>query len=413
MVDGNQASGLIIFDTTDDPAILDKWITIYAGTNVGYSGRADSFATPNTITILPAATSSMGTTSQYLIHERWTLREYLEALYAAQRFLNFDPQLGMGLLKEAVGREIQIGNAVVNPMFDLYTTANVPDGWTTTNLTVTQETTVTYGGARRSLKIVTDGTNAANLNQALAEVGRWQKLSSFDATARFFSETASEWFLRVNDGVDNHDSTKHTGTGWEKLTVTVTPAQLAGSGSDAMTVSIRSTTAGSTLTGYVQNVWVPKQPSDDHVYDLDTQRNLVVISPRLRVSGVFGDTGGTVGRFDHTIGPEAWDVIYEATRKLRLNINGAWNGRVVEYEGWSNHSELTAIGNTWNGPTEAILDVAAAILNAQKVAPVQVPSLARAGSPTGLMSVDEARIRALRRWGIKVPGAWKLVETIE
>lgn len=411
IVDTNALSGLNKFDATDDAELVGCSAYIWAGTNIGAQRRISALnITTITATVSVAYASAIDSTSKYVCIRRWDGAGYLAALYTAQRLLTFDPVTSRGIMKELVNREIQLGNALINPMFDLYTTANAPDGWTTTNLTVTQETRVTYGGARRSLKVVTDGANVANLTQTLDEVGRYP--SSFEVTAWVWCETASELFIRVNDGVDNHDSSKHTGTGWEKLKVTVTPSAVAGSGTDTFTVAIRSTTAASTITFYVQNVWFPIAPNSDHVYALDADVNLVVLRPQLRISGIFGTNGGAVGSFKTMVSPDAWEVVQEATRKIRLHISSAYNGCVVEYVGYKAHAALTAATTTWAGPIDAILDMAEAVLHKQKVGPMQTPSPRTAGAPELDGDIQAVRVRTLAKYGIRLPMGYRIVEPI-
>ena len=410
LVDISPTGGLQRYLADSDPRIYQKLLTIYKGTQAGDSVAVSAFTTATrAITPSPSFTGNIDTTTKYFIHERWTQQNYTTAIQKAHRLLNFNPKLGLGIMKEVVGREIMLGNALVNPVFDLFTTANVPDGWTTTNLTVTQETTVTYGGCRRSLKVVTDGANVANLTQSLSEVGRW-KGKSYEAWAWVFCETASQMYLRVNDGSDNHDSSLHGGTGWEKLKVTVT----VDADVDAMTAAIRSTTAGSTITFYAQVVWIPKAPGDDHSYALDGDINLVVLNPNLRVSGGFSDTGSSAGTFEEYITSEGWEILYEATRKIRLlDIGSHWNGRVLEYTGWKNHAELSAITTTWAGPINALVEVAAAILHAQKMSPQQMPSPEGAASPVGYAAPEQVAALMLQHYGVRPAGGWRKVEPIQ
>jgi len=408
LVNAVAGGGLQRYLSDSDPRIYKKLLTIYKGTQAGDTVAVNAYtASSRTITPSPSFTGNIATDTKYFIHERWDQKDYTEAIQAAHRLLNFNPALGRGIMKEVVGREIMLGNALVNPVFDLYTTANVPDGWTTTNLTVTQETTITYGGARRSLKCITDGANVANLTQSLGEAGRW-KGQSFEAWAWVFCETASEMFLRVNDGSDNHDSSKHTGTGWEKLRVTVT----VDADVDAMTAAIRSTTAGSTITFYAQVLWVPKSPADDHSYAFDADINLVAVG-NLKVSGLFSDNGGGVGNFEEHLRPDKWALIYEATRKIRLYLGSGWNGRIVEYTGWKNHAELAAITTTWAGPINALVDVAAAYLHSQKVSPQQMPSPESAAAPLGSRSPEQVAAQVLAHYGVRPQPGWRLCEPVQ
>lgn len=413
-VDTAALSGLTKYDTTDDVGLVGKLLFIYAGTQAGAQRRISALnITTITATVSVAYAAALDSTSKYAAIERWDGDGYLSALIAAQRMLIFDPTIGRGIMKETGAlRHIQLGNALLNPCMDLFTTANVPDSWTTTNLTATSETTVTYGGARRSLKLVTDGSNVSNFRQSLTMVGQYP--SSFEVTAWVWCETASELFIRVNDGVDDHDSTtKHGGTGWEKLKVTVTPSAVATKGTDAMTVAIRSTTAASTITFYVQNVWFPKGSVTDHKYDLDADIGLVVLNPVIKVLGRFTDSpSGDAGTWHENIEGAAWGVSFETTRQIELRIGSEWNGHVIELNGWQAHAALTAVGTTWAGPIDAILDMAEAILHKQKVAPQQTPSIRNAASPELEGDLQAIRLRTLMKYGIRVAAEAKIVEPI-
>ena len=411
-VDTNARSGLNKFATTDDAGLIGGSAIIYFGTNVGAQRRITllNIATV-TVTVSVAYASAIDNTSRYAVTERWDADGYLSALIQAQRLLTYDPTINCGIMKESgTLRHIQLGNALLNPNMDLFTTANVPDGWTTTNLTATSETTVTYGGARRSLKLVTDGVNVSNFRQSLLRVGQFP--ASFEVTAWVWCETASELFIRVNDGVDNHDSTtKHGGTGWEKLRVTVTPSAVAAAGADAMTVAIRSTTAATTITFYVQNIWVPRGSRTDHKYDLDADLNLVLLNPTIKVLGRFPESGsGSAGTLAAEIPSRAWDVSHETVRQIVLNIGSEWNGHVIEIEGWSAHAAITAFGTTWAGEIDAILDMAEVLLHKQKVAPTSAPSIRSAASPETAGDVQTVRQRTLLKYGKYIGAGMKVVE---
>lgn len=414
IVDTNALSGLNKFDTTDDAELVGCSAYIWAGTNIGAQRRISALNISTvTATVSVAYASAIDSTSKYVCIRRWDGAGYLNALYTAQRLLTFEPELAKGIMKETGSlRHIQVGNALLNPTFDLYTTTDVPDSWTTTNMTATSETTVTFGGARRSLKLVTDGANVANLTQTLTEVGKHPR--SFEVTAWVWCETASELYIRVNDGVDNHDSTtKHGGTGWEKLRVTVTPSAVAGSGTDTFTCAIRSTTAASTLTFYVQNIWFPKV---DNRYALDADIALVLLDDHIRVLGKFGDDavggGGNVNTEHAILPPHAWHIEHDTVRQVVLNTDGEWNGHVLELTGWKAHAALTAAATTWAGPIDAILEMAEAILHSQKVGPQQTPSPRTAGSPSLQGDLQTVRLRAIAKYGVPIPSGYKEVEPI-
>ena len=296
----------------------------------------------------------------------------------------------------------------MNPTFDLYTTANAPDGWTEANSTLTMLTDVTYGGARRSLNVATDGSNVAYLNQQIGRQGRW-KGTNFTAWAWVYTETANEVYLRVSDGTDNNDSATHSGNGWEKLEAQVSVEDSV----DSMRTSIRTTTASASVNFRVQAIYVPIEPNHDHVYALDSDINLIALDGNLRVSsGAFTDVGSSgVNDFDGIIPPSAWEVTHDSTRGIRLKIGSGWNGHVLEYTGYKTHTALTAVSTTWADSIDGLLEMAAAVLLRTGVPPGGHPGISTAVSPTEHDSLEDVRRSVLRQYGRKIPNA-KMVERI-
>ena len=385
-------------------------VTIWAGTRAGEMVRANTYnASTLTIVPAPAFSGSLATSSKYIIHDRFTFDDYLDALKRAQRMLTWDPSLKRGMMAETGShREIMIGNALVNPTFDLYTTANAPDGWTEANSTLTMLTDVTYGGARRSLNVATDGSNVAYLNQQIGRQGRW-KGTNFTAWAWVYTETANEVYLRVSDGTDNNDSATHSGNGWEKLEAQVSVEDSV----DSMRTSIRTTTASASVNFRVQAIYVPIEPNHDHVYALDSDINLIALDGNLRVSsGAFTDVGSSgVNDFDGIIPPSAWEVTHDSTRGIRLKIGSGWNGHVLEYTGYKTHTALTAVSTTWADSIDGLLEMAAAVLLRTGVPPGGHPGISTAVSPTEHDSLEDVRRSVLRQYGRKIPNA-KMVERI-
>lgn len=413
IVDTNALSGLNTFDTTDDAGVVGSLAYIWAGTNAGAQRRVSALNISTvTATVSPAYASAIDTTSKYVIIGRWDGGQCLDALIRSRRMLTWEPRLSKGIMKETGPlRHIQLGNALLNPVMDLFTTANVLDSWTNTgSMTMTEENTVTYGGARSSVKLVTSGAAVGNLNQSLTAVGQYP--SSFEVYAWIWCEIAGEVFLRVNDGVDNHDSAKHGGTGWEKIKVTVTPSAAAAAGTDAMTVRIMTTTAATAVTFYVQNVWFPKATAKDHRYALDADIGLVVLNPTIYVLGAFSDSpNGNAGTRCKRIDGDAWQVERSTTRQINLSIGSEYNGHIIELTGWQAHTALTAVSSTWAGSIEGILEMAAAILHAQKNAPLQQPSIRQAASPETEGDLETVRLRTIAKYGVSVAPGYKLVET--
>ena len=389
LIAATAGAGLERFHVDADPRVLNKLVTIWEGPQIGDTARVSSFTTATkAIVPLPAFGGNLSASSKYVIHNIHFL-EYLEAFKEAQRLLTYDSSLKRGIMAETGSlRHIMIGNALANPVFDLYTTSNVPNAWTEANSTLTQETTITYGGARRSLKVVTDGSNVANLTQSLLSVGRYKDLATLRCWAWVYCTTASEVFLRITDGGTAGNSDLHGGTGWEKLEVDYEVTDDI----SQLTASIRTTNTGA-VTFYVQVVWVPLSPRHDHRYDLDAAINLAFLKPTLRVSTrPFGDAGTTgVNDFDAVIPGGAWEIMHDTTRQIRLKIGGRWNGHILEFSGFKAHPALTLVNSTWTGSIPAMVDMASAIMRDGRVARGTV------------ISVESAKILALKDYGVKVP----------
>jgi hypothetical protein len=363
LADSGSTSTLVHDELVDagNTRFIDQWLGFFNGTGAGQYRRVSAFtAGSDRLTFTPTGTAPDTTTEYGVISSEIGDPHQLQIwVRQAAQALNWNKRLNLGFMKESgPRREIMLGNALRNPVFDLYTTTNAPDNWADGNSTLAQETTITFGGARRSLKVVTNGSNVATVTQSLSEVGRYkgQTLACY-AWVYVNSDDAGEVFLRVTDGGTPLSSSLHGGTGWEKLTVDYPVTADA----SELTVSIRSTTASTTMTFRIQVVFVPKVPSDDHTYPIDADQNFAFLDDRLRISEPFSDTGGSVGRFGHEVKSDAWEIVLESTRAMRINIGSSMNGRIVEYTGLVNHSALTAATTTWPANDIYILDVAEAI----------------------------------------------------
>ena len=355
-------SSTLVHDELVDAAnarFIDQWLGFFSGTGAGQYRRISAFtAGSDQLTFTPTGTTPDTTTGYGVISSEIGDPHQLEIwVRQAAQALNWNKRLELGFMKKSgPRREIMLGNALRNPVFDLYTTTNAPDNWADGNSTLTQQTTITFGGARRSLKVVTNGSNVATVTQSLLEAGRYigQTLACY---AWVYATTESEVFLRITDGGTALNSSLHGGTGWEKLEVNYPVTDDI----SELTASVRTTTGGSTLTFYIQVVFVPKVPSNDHTYPIDADQNFAFLDDRLRISEPFSDTGGSVGRFGSEVLSDGWEIVLEATRAIRINMGSALNGRIVEYTGLVNHAALTAATTTWPANDIYIMDVAEAI----------------------------------------------------
>ena len=183
----------------DDEGIIGAWVGLIGGTAAGDERLAISpyTASSGLVTADRAWSATPTTTSVYIVTRRYRLTEYLRALQEAQWY---QAQRGLDLYP-IVGREIVLGSALENN-FDLFTTANVPDGLTLdSNSTFTAEATVTLGG-RRVLQMETDGTNLGSARFAMPRWGAFQrKTVDFYAHARSSIVASSRAGIQFNDGV--------------------------------------------------------------------------------------------------------------------------------------------------------------------------------------------------------------------
>ncbi|MCH7553956.1 MAG: hypothetical protein IIC82_08170 [Chloroflexi bacterium] len=44
-----------------------------------------------------------------------------------------------------------------------------------------------------------------------------------------------------------------------------------------------------------------------------------------------------------------WRIEHTDTRQLRLHINDGYNGRILQYNGWSSHADLSSATTAWTG----------------------------------------------------------------
>lgn len=347
-------SGLARYNTNDHRLLLGKNLIIYKGTRAGDFVAISAFnATTVTITPDPNFGGAIDSTSQYMITNRWTLTDYLAAFRQAARELR---RIRPPFVTEAVGRETVLGTDILNASFDLYTTANVPDSWNLDgNSTFTQETSLSRAG-RRSLKIVTDGTNVGSIRQTLPDIGRYFG-RSVRVIGAAFCTTASRLTLELADGISAATTATHGGTGWEWLD---TGLRSINANASKIQPSFEIS-AGSAVVAYLSYIYLP-QPEHQHRYTLDADISLYALEPNLYVSEPIGENKDGGATFKTLIPGGAWDILYESPRKLALDIDDSYNGRILEYRGWKYFTTPTAVTTTWDGDPDPVLKVAAAIL---------------------------------------------------
>lgn len=354
-------NNLAKYAVNDHQLLLGKTFIIYKGTSAGSSQPISAFTASSDQITVPVAITLTDNTSKYFIAPRFRLQDYLDTLRGAQRELRaWRP---VPYVKEAVGREIVIGNALINGAFDLYTTANVPDGMTLDgNSTFTEETVITKTG-RRSLKGVTDGANAGFVRQTIPNWGRF-KGAAVLVFAWVRASTASRVTLELTDGVNTQRKTLETDDAFEWPFI----SPLSFNASATQLQASIEVSAGSAVTFYVDFLYVPDAPSHRHRYILDADRNLWAIEKKMRVSDKIGPSGAGGSTFQEDLPSGVTDVVYTTPRELELALgkDTSFNSRILQYRGWAYHDKVSAVTTTWTGDPEPLIWTMAARLAMRK-----------------------------------------------
>ncbi len=340
-----------------DARAVDQWLGKFKGTGAGEYDRITT-VTPGSdqFTWAPASTAPDTTTEWGVVSSEIGDPHMLQFwLREAHQRLNFNKGRMSGLMEEVVGREVVMGNAFINGAFGLYSTANVADSWTVDgNTTFTEETTI-VGAGPSAYKGVTDGSNPGYVRQLIKGEGRFHKQSR-PVKAKIYCVTDARLTVELTDGVTTKTKT-HGGTGWEwfdldSLSFAANMTKIQGS------IEI---SAGGAVTFYIAYFFMEDAPRTRHLQEIDADRNLVAIEGHLKVSGPISESQDHGDDFDEPIWPGRWDIVYDSTRKMKFEVDAGVNGRLLRYEGYKNHTALTAVTTTWPEQDYTILDVAEAI----------------------------------------------------
>lgn len=385
-------------DTNDGETVAGAWIYLTGGTGAGQERIIPSSSgyTASSGTISPDRnwTTTPDSTTKYLIcRVRPTL--LLRALQQAQRDLT---QRHL-MLTPVTGREHIIGNALENGAFDLYTTANTPDSWTLdSDSTFTEENTITLG-ARRSLKMVTDGTNAGKVSQAIAGWGRFiGKSVSLKGWMRSSIVASDRAGITLTDGVTTEAAYLSTANEWQYLETDTFTVDEAATG---LTASA-DVTAGSAVTAYVQLLYLA-EPEWNNIVNIDADRNLVMIGGlRVGERSVLRDVPVNMSEFTRGVPAGAWSIFEDVDntpRQLRLRLPRYWMGHVLEYTGYQRTAEFT-------GPTVSFVGTPELILPRARYNFLRDQGENREAVRDALQEALEAE-RTLR---VKVPGGYQTVQ---
>ena len=368
----------------DDEALKGAWLYLIAGTGTPTDAAAGMerpisayTAATGTLTWTGAADDTTEITNLYGIVRQRRPTEYLRALQAAQRY---QAQRGLGLLP-VVGREGIVGNLVPNGNFDLFTTANVPDGVTIDpNSTFTMETTVTFG-QRHSLKMTTDGTNAGYVRFDIPQWGKF-KGKTVRCYARVYTSVAARTtldFYNFSTSTPAETDTVTTASTWELLEVSNAYPDVASRARVAVNVS-----AGSAVSVYTQLLYVADPEPSFEQAAIDADRALAWIGDlKYSTQSVLG-VNGLGYHFADGLRTKNFSIVEDTEdtpRLLRLDVAGALRGHVLEYKGYKIHPEFTGPTVSFAGTPELILPRARAIL------------LRNSGADTAMVRDAEAEAR--------------------
>ncbi len=342
------------FLDADDSRLKGPWFLIYKGVGNGRTGFNESFA-GTTVTIKPTGTA-ITSTSQYLFTRAFHPDQYIRAVVMAQQLIVRTN------LKERIDRSIIIGSALINGAFYLWTlgAALAPDNWTFTGAgggAIAREATITKVGLY-SVKLSNALNNTQTLAQSLTRVGAYAGVGLSAKGWVYADFTTPAVTLEFTDGQTTQSKT-HGGTGWEYLE---TPTLTVSVKATVLTTTVK-TASGAAKDIYASGIWIPAYPQNGNEHDIDSDNNFVWIRDNLMVSeGHVSGTPQNVALFSLHIPPNAWDVLLEGTRRLRLRTGAELQGHVLSMEGWANHTELTAMTTAWTGNEMAILPIAREIL---------------------------------------------------
>lgn len=342
----------------DDSRLLGRWVLITAGAAAGDERRVSVFtAGSDRITATPNFSATIDTTSKYLVTERRRPTTYLKALQQAQHMIG-----GTNNFKEVIDRSIILGSPLNNGTFYNWTagTSSAPDGWTLAGASaaVAQETTQTRFGIY-SAKI-TSASAEASLSQSLTRIGRYRG-QSIKLDCWVWNNTSGEVTISLTDGVTTKSKSNSGSSFWEYLE---TDSFIVTANASELTSKLAVLTG--TKIGYFSTPWMPNI-SVENEYDILAAHNAVKLDGYLELSRVPVVAGAGQGTFDfeNEIGPEAWEILHEPTRRIKLATDG-YHGHVLGFRGGAEHAELTAVTTAWTGNQQALLWRAKQLLHLQR-----------------------------------------------
>jgi hypothetical protein len=290
------ASGTFVCTAWEKPDDhFNKWVEIfdYSGTGIGTSGNpTDWVNSSHTLTFAPAAT--LTATDLVEMHRTWIVSEYNDAINMAI----------LSVLKEgmqySIDETIILDDILTNGGFDSGHATGWSEGGTGT---FADESTIIRGGTY-SGKVTNAAANAAYFYESITNYSLYVG-KVMNAGADCYCTTASRVRLALTDGVTTEYSDYHTSTGWEELTVSLTPATTA----TALTLQLRTETGGA-ISVYWDNCWL----AGDHIYEYTVPDSMAYIH-RLDMESsthaLYTDQFG-IDQF-------CWQITRGTTKKIKFN----------------------------------------------------------------------------------------------
>ena len=289
------------------------------------------------------------TNTEFYLHRLFSGIQYNQAIIQAVR------RAMRRQLLAKFDNALVLNSRLLNPKFEVWSagTASAPDSWTLngTGAAVARESSIVYPNTLYSAKVTNGGSEAAWLNQQVADYPNFKGLN-FSLTVRAFTATASRVRVRVTDGVNTWDSDYHDGQGAKDLTIL--DKTLANNLSD-FDIQLR-TEVGSAITAY----WLKATlDCDGHRYEypLNTWPSAFVYVDSVYMEG---DKDGVFNIFI----PDDYWYINRETKRLCF-IRGLFTptaGKVLEVRGQAHPIEPAAEADSVEADNEYVLRRAGAYL---------------------------------------------------
>jgi hypothetical protein len=302
---------------------------IYAGTHIDTNREiTDWVLSTNTLSFSPVVVGAVDATDLFIILRQFSYNQYKNAINMAI----ISAQSNYLLNKS----ETIYQNRLTNGNFENGTT-----GWTLTGAGATgAASTAQVKEQAYSMKIIRAGADCYEA-QSIAKYGDF-----LDQTMTFqcwvWASVDDRAFIRVNDGVANHDSTYHTGSSsWELLSVTVSVSDVATELTAKLCVSNGNTTC------YF----------DQAVLQEDGCLEAPVPTGFKYISEIWYEDVAGSGQFTYKIPSKAWWIVKDAASPM-IHFSEPWGTDRLLVIGQSVQAELTTDASICYMPASYVVQAA-------------------------------------------------------